>query len=113
MKNIELDAANFGNNYLKGGLFVDLNFALPYNGSELSIERLTAKELGSFFHEYIHFYQNVATTFGAMEGMIILQRVWKTLDEVKTMKEISIPYQLTQSPNAEMEHQIQQKVNYT
>ena len=110
MKNIELDAANFGNNYLKGGLFVDLNFALPYNGSELSIERLTAKELGSFFHEYIHFYQNVATTFGAMEGMIILQRVWKTLDEVKTMKEISIPYQLTQSPNAEMEHQIQQKL---
>jgi len=112
MKNIELEFANFRNSYSKGGLFVELNFPFPFKENELSIELLSPKELGAFFHEYIHFYQNIATTFGLIEGGIILQRIANTFSEVANTasKKISIPYHLKQNPDESQEYRLQQKI---
>lgn len=112
MKNIELEFANFRNSYSKGGLFVELNFPFPFKENELSIELLSPKELGAFFHEYIHFYQNIATTFGLIEGGIILQRIANTFSEVANTasKKISIPYLLKQNPDESQEYRLEQKI---
>lgn len=100
-----IESDSFNNSYSKGVLFVNLNFPLHYTENELSIEKLSSKELGAFFHEYIHYYQNIATTFGLLEGGIILQRMSYTLQEATTTPNniISIPYQLKKNPNKKNE----------
>lgn len=69
----------------------------------LNLSLLTSTDLGTFFHEYIHFLQNITTLWGIKIGIMRNNILCSFLNSIKKDEEIHIPYKFECDPITKQE----------
>lgn len=60
-----------------------------YNKDDISL--LTKKDVGTFIHEYVHFWQNIGTLWGLGYSILFYNEIRSFVDEIKNKDEIKLP----------------------
>lgn len=81
--------------YYQDCFIIKLN--IPFDFSNVG-ESDDAEHLGTFFHEYFHFLQNMCTTFGNLSMAVFYAKVRDILYQLANSKEIAISRKIKISP---------------
>lgn len=65
------------------------------------LSRLSKKELGTFFHEYVHFLQNITTLWGIQVGVEYNNAMCEIFTDTINASEIHIPFHPTFTPQTQ------------
>lgn len=77
-------STSFFNIYTKGDFDTDLS-------------KISQTDRGTFIHEYIHYWQNIATLWGLSTSIFCYDCMQKLVKEFETLDEIKLPYSITYS----------------
>ena len=64
---------------------------------DTDLSKISQTDRGTFIHEYIHFWQNIATLWGLSTSIFCYDCMQKLVEEFKTLDEIKLPYSITYS----------------
>ena len=64
---------------------------------DTDLSQISQTDRGTFIHEYIHYWQNIATLWGLSTSMFCYDCMQKLVEEFKTLDEIKLPYSITYS----------------
>lgn len=81
--------------YYQDCFIIKLN--VPFNFANIG-ESDDAEHLGTFFHEYFHFLQNMCTTFGNFSMAVFYAKVRNILYQLANSNEIEIPRNIKINP---------------
>ncbi len=75
------------------GFYTHGYFYIYLNGTfSLQLDNMSIPDLGTFFHEYVHFIQNISTLWGIKRGMTYNNFMCDLFNAAKHAKEIHIPF---------------------
>lgn len=64
---------------------------------DTDLSQISQTDRGTFIHEYIHYWQNIATLWGLSTSIFCYDCMQKLIEEFKTLDEITLPYSITYS----------------
>lgn len=85
--------------YVPAFYFIQLNSDINFEENKFNDTR---NELGTFYHEYVHYLQNVTTTFGYYTNTVFLQRLNGCIYKVTNSNNIKRPVNLSDIQNADL-----------
>lgn len=95
----------------KRGFYIPSFFRLGINTYKNleDLHALDSENFSIFFHEYIHFLQDITTTFGVVNTNIIVDKMkyFNTDIRIKGIKEFKVPYQINSNPEVNLNSEIQ------
>lgn len=97
----EILLSNLRGLYRTGGFHIHFDGRFYQDMSQMSI-----KDLGTFFHEYIHFLQNISTPFGICESNALYHAAIEVFNNAQNMSNIDLPIDIQYSKT------LQEELNY-
>lgn len=64
---------------------------------DTDLSKISQTDRGTFIHEYIHYWQNIATLWGLSTSIFCYDCMQKLVKEFETLDEIKLPYSITYS----------------
>lgn len=76
------------------GMYSHGYFYMYINGDfDSQLRKLSVRDLGTFFHEYVHFIQNISTLWGIKTGIMTNNLMCDLFTATQNASEIHIPFQ--------------------
>ena len=78
------------------GMYSHGYFYMYINGDfDSQLRKLSVRDLGTFFHEYVHFIQNISTLWGIKTGIMTNNLMCDLFTATQNASEIHIPFAST------------------